>query len=395
MFVACLSANANKELLKPEFALDKNGFYRAAFVSANDTDLQNAVVCFRKKFALDSVPEKLRINITADCKYRLYVNGRFVGRGSDTGDFKHYYFDTLNIAPYLKKGENIIAAAAWSMGEFNPVAFSSRKVSLWVQADNPKYDFLNTTNGQWKAAKDNSTAFARGVFYGGGAEIVHADKAPKNFAKADFDDSSWGAAVDVFRPKGSRIYGQVKLLLAPREIPSAAETPFRAQCIRKMEVLRGGKIESAEFIKGKALQIPANTECRIVVDAGVLTNAYMSLATRGGKGAEIALSYCESFGSPDGETKGNRNEIDGKVPFTPIVDRYYPDGGKFVFESNNFRSFRYVQFGIKTATEPLVLCDYTGAATGYPFFEAAEFESSDKSHAEIWRTAWRTARLCA
>ena len=395
LFVACLSANANKELLKPEFALDKNGFYRAAFVSANDTDLQNAVVRFRKKFALDSVPEKLRINITADCKYRLYVNGRFVGRGSDTGDFKRYYFDTINIAPYLKKGENIIAAAAWSMGEFKPVAFTSQKVSLWVQADNPEYAFLDTINGQWKAAKDKSTVFAKGMFYGGGAEIVHADKALKNFAKADYDDSSWGKAVAVFRPRNSRVYGQIKLMLAPREIPPAAETPFRAQCVRKIEALRGGKIEPADFIRGEALQIPANAECRIVVDAGVLTNAYMSLATRGGKGAEIALSYCESFGESDGKTKGNRNEIDGKVPFTPIVDRYYPDGGKFVFESNNFRSFRYVQFDIKTSSEPLVLEDFRGMSTGYPFFESAEFDSSDKSLADIWRTAWRTARLCA
>ncbi len=395
LFVFCLSASANKELLKPEFPLDKNGVYHAAFVSAKDADLQNAVVCFRKKFALDSVPEKLLINITADCKYRLYVNGKFVSRGADTGDFKHYYFDTLNIAPYLKKGKNIIAAAAWSMGGFNPVAFSSRRVSLWVQADNPEYAFLNTTNGQWKAAKDNSTVFAKGMVYGGGAEIVRACKALKNFAQADYDDSSWGRAVDVFRPKGSRIYGQVKLSLAPREIPSAAETPFRAKCVRKIEVLRGTKVEPADFIKGAELQIPADTECRIVVDAGVLTNAYISLSTRGGKGAEIALSYCESFGSPDGKTKGNRNEIDGKVPFTPLVDRYYSDGGKFVFKSNNFRSFRYVQFDIKTAAEPLVLEDFCGVSTGYPFAEIAEYESSDKSHADIWRTAWRTARLCA
>ncbi|RPH92971.1 MAG: alpha-L-rhamnosidase, partial [Calditrichaeota bacterium] len=56
---------------------------------------------------------------------------------------------------------------------------------------------------------------------------------------------------------------------------------------------------------------------------------------------------------------------------------------------------RYVQLEVKTGDEPLQLLQFTNRFTAYPFQQKATFACSDSSLQKIWRTGWRTARLCA
>src|SRR5262245_54286415 len=65
---------------------------------------------FRKSFRVGNPAEsELTVEVTADSKYRLYVNGTFVLRGPCKGDDFSQYYDTLNLAPYLREGSNVIA----------------------------------------------------------------------------------------------------------------------------------------------------------------------------------------------------------------------------------------------------------------------------------------------
>ena len=72
---------------------------------------ENTWMCFNKSVKLDKIPEKLIAYISADSKYWLYINGETVvfegnvKRGPSENDG---YFDSVDIAPYLKKGENEI-----------------------------------------------------------------------------------------------------------------------------------------------------------------------------------------------------------------------------------------------------------------------------------------------
>ena len=50
---------------------------------------------------------------------------------------------------------------------------------------------------------------------------------------------------------------------------------------------------------------------------------------------------------------------------------------------------------MKTGDDPLVLDDFLGMFTGYPFRLSGAFTSDDPALARIWETGWRTARLCA
>lgn len=77
---------------------------------------ENVWMCFCKKVSLDEVPGELVADISADSKYWLYVNGEtvvFEGSVKRGPDENSGYYDSVDIAPYLKEGENSICALVW------------------------------------------------------------------------------------------------------------------------------------------------------------------------------------------------------------------------------------------------------------------------------------------
>lgn len=86
----------------------------AAYWIAPDDSLcnqRNSWIEYRKEFRLPKRPKSAVVRMAADSKYWLWVNGRLVifegglKRGPNPTDS---YFDTFNLAPFLRKGENNI-----------------------------------------------------------------------------------------------------------------------------------------------------------------------------------------------------------------------------------------------------------------------------------------------
>ena len=89
---------------------------------------KNVWMCFNKKISLERKPEELIAHISADSKYRLYINGEaVVYEGSvKRGPQKNSgYYDSIDIAPYLKKGENSICALVWFWDDETSYSYSS------------------------------------------------------------------------------------------------------------------------------------------------------------------------------------------------------------------------------------------------------------------------------
>ena len=85
----------------------------------DDTNQGNTWMNFRKKITLDSVPESVIANIAAESRYWLYINGKMVvfeGSLKRGINLKDGYYDEVEIAPYLKAGENTIAVLVWYWG---------------------------------------------------------------------------------------------------------------------------------------------------------------------------------------------------------------------------------------------------------------------------------------
>lgn len=73
-------------------------------------DTAGAFLHFRKHLSLTDTPSTpLRVNITADTRYKFYINTHLVHFGPVKGDENRWFYDTVDIQPFLKQGENHIA----------------------------------------------------------------------------------------------------------------------------------------------------------------------------------------------------------------------------------------------------------------------------------------------
>ena len=88
----------------------------------------NTWMCFNKKVTLDTVPQELIADVSADSKYWLYINGEtvvFEGNVKRGPDENSGYYDSVDIAPYLEKGENSICALVWFWGDQKNYSYNS------------------------------------------------------------------------------------------------------------------------------------------------------------------------------------------------------------------------------------------------------------------------------
>lgn len=80
----------------------------------------NTWLCFTKIVQLSDIPGKAIACIAADSKYWLWINGEMVvfEGGLKRGPAPNAtYYDQVDIAPYLKSGENKIAVLVWHFGK--------------------------------------------------------------------------------------------------------------------------------------------------------------------------------------------------------------------------------------------------------------------------------------
>jgi hypothetical protein len=350
-------------------------------------------------------PASFVVHVSADNRYKLFVNGRFVSLGPARGDIFHWNYETVDLAPYLQTGMNVIAAIVWNYGDMRPEAQITYQTGFILQGNSEKENLINT-NTTWKCRRDSSYSPKEPIpiysyYVAGPCETINYNLALKDWMKVSYDDSGWASADQVTQglPKGVFGFG-LGWMLVPRTIPQMELTSQRLQKVRKVE----GIELPANFPSQKnSFTIPANTDVSILLDQGYLTDAYPVLQFSKGKNAAITLSYAEGLyveepNKKDWRTfhqKGNRDEIEGKR-FIGAKDSLISDGSDLQeFSSLWWRTYRYMQLQISTKDQPLVIDDLYGIFTGYPFKLNAKFDAGNDTLNKILETGWRTARSCA
>jgi alpha-L-rhamnosidase len=354
---------------------------------------------FRRVLDLASRPERFVVHVSADNRYRLFVNGQQVSSGPQRSDLMHWPYETVDLAPSLRAGRNVLAALVWNWGAERPVAQFSYRTGLLVQGDSELEAVANTGPG-WKVLHDSGyqpiPVRLQAYYASPPGEEVDGSRYPWGWQGTDYSDESWVAAVGVggarTAPRGSNPFGVAGgWQLVPRSLPPMEEKPVRFARLRRAEGIEAGDA----FLKGTGdLVVPARTRAVLLLDQAHLTNAYAVLETSGGSGSKITLTYAEALVDAAGQ-KGNRNEIEGKT-IAGIKDVFRPDGGDHRrFQTLWFRTYRYVQVEIETADQPLRVHDLQGVFTAYPFELRARFASDLPWLGDLWEVDWRTARLCA
>jgi hypothetical protein len=363
-----------------------------SYPSANQTAY--GVYHFRKSFKMEKVPEKLVVHVSADNRYNLFVNGQRVCYGPAKGDLQTYKYDVIDIAPFLKPGENLLAALVYNGGEDRPLAFLTMQTAFMLRAENEVFDFLNTGSG-WKTYKNPAyevisyyeMLFRERWFYGfyacGGGDEVFAEKYPWGWENVDFDDSGWLAAEPLS-------FGKQPWTLVPRNIAFMDNHLVYPEKIRKVN---GANIPAGNWNGKTKLSIPANSKTSVLVDFEIFTMGYPELTVSGGNDSKIQVKYAEALYEAV-NLKAHRDSVNGLSMFG-VWDIFHPDGEKHTFRPLWKRTFRYVQFNIETKNEPLEILSYQLEYSGYPYPEMAYFESDNQRLNEIFEMSKRTLRMCS
>ena len=380
------------------------------------------IVYFRKEWEMKAVPSSLCIRITADSRYKLYVNGVFVQKGPQKAvNLKEWYVDTADLAPYLVAGVNVMAAEVlrYPAPSFSATAPNSNDSllrteipHLFVQNLDPAAEPDLSGRKGWKCSVYRALKIV-----GEGShpapihaqEEVEADAAYAGWMKAGYDDSAWKAAAPrlIFDMSMADAPGN----LTPRTIPQMAYEEKRFEEVSA--VREGGEIRNAwetMLAGGEPVLVPAKSTQIVELSAGAEECGYLIYRLSGGRGAKITTlcSECYAYPKPPAEgpfglqesapLKGDRTDaVNGKLfghTSRYLVAGHGTEADPEIYEPFWFRTFRYVQLKIETADEPLTILDFRYRATGYPLEVKTSFSASDASFAPIWDISVRTLRRC-
>lgn len=397
LVLLCLSSprSVTAQTINPKLLTDQ---WKAYWIAApNQPARDYGVYHFQKSVDMPTQPAKFVIHISADNRYKLYVNHQLVSLGPARGDMYYWNYETVDIAKYLIGGKNTIAAVVWNDGETRPEAQISERTAFILQGDTEK-EWAFNTNNSWKCIRDNAYKPLTGIGYStyyvaGPGELLDLQQTVKNWQD---NDGGWEDAklVDRGNPKGFK--NASGWMLVPSSLPQMELKQQRLALVRKS---MGVSIPATFPAQKISVTIPANTKAQFLLDQSFLTNAYLTMAFSGGNNAGISLTYCESPMVNVGNTyqivKPNRNEVEG-FKFVGRKDSLISDGtAKQSFTTLGFRTFRYILVNVSTQDEPLTIDDLYGTFTGYPFKQNAKLQTNNPELQQMLDIGWRTARSCA
>lgn len=298
LFLLCLPVvGFSQHLVAPSNHI-VNDRWQARWIGRAEGGHQYGVYHFRKSFDLKSKPHEFVIHLSADNRYRFFVNGTYVTDGPQISDARHWRFESLNIAPLLKEGKNVLAVQVVNFAETAPVYMMGKRTAMIMQGDDSLSSVVNTDKS-WKYLTDESISpliFKPGdpnLFYqyyaAGPLEKVDASKFPWGWETGDYNDNSWKAASasETGAPFGVVGYGDATWELVPRSIPLMERTYQKNGTIRRSSGLTK---QPATF----PITIPAGTTFSILIDQQILTSAFPELVVSGGKQSQIKVTYAEA-----------------------------------------------------------------------------------------------------
>lgn len=332
---------------------------------------------------LDAVPKACPIQLSARSQYKLYVNGESILFGPCRGPEDIAYVDRLDIAPWLKAGENRILIQVFSYprhpgeeeGPYHCFG-DDEGPAVFLRGDLGSADPEEPES--WRIWLDAGQGFNRHqVFMMGSNETVDGEKRLTNpFFRQDWDETgTLGAAVVQSRdyePFGTR---QGKTLL-PRPIPLLYRLEKR-------------------FAGWEKRTVAPHSRVSFVLDAGELTTAYFRIGFQGGRGARVTLTYAESYFRKDEKGFPYKARRDDAGGFILGVRDEYLVGGDAEYEPFRFRTFRFVEVTAETAGEALAILPRPYVETAYPLMNSRRPVFSDPKKEKLYDVAFRTLQLCA
>ena len=363
----------------------KSPFSQARWVWTDDPGHPDyAVRRFRGTFE-SAQAQTLQVHVSADSRYRLFLDGKPLGRGPARSDLRHYVYETYTVP--VEAGRHTLAALVLAYGgPHRPVAEMHAQGAFVLEAQTPEGKVVCATGTDgWHVQIDSAyqpSPITRhdGYYAIGASERVEGSLIPLNWEQLDFDASDWETPKTIFTPYLRERPGDLadpggRWRLMPRDIPPLFE-------------------ETRSFPDWNGpLTVPPNTRHEVVLDAGEYANGYPLLHLEGGDDATVQIVYAEAL-TKDGK-KNVRDDRNG-TDVEGFADTYLPSGGAETYSPLHWRAFRFVKLIVETTQNPVKFTDFSYVMTGYPWERKARFtvENGPAELQTVQDTDFRTLERC-
>lgn len=372
-------------------------------------DMNDRFVYYRYVFSCGEEGH-LTVGLTANSRYRLWVNGSPILSGPCRGDRWRQYYETVDLTPYLMIGKNVLAAqvlfcdpaAAPRQGGPRSPLFSvatlpsGHRLAVAGTVFNKKNEPLTeVTTGvaSWKVFLDNSyyliCSSPVNENLGAITERLDFNRIPALWKDVDFDDSSWpeGAAIEPVLPdvfmEAVGLYGNYRIRQRPIPLLFEQEEELCAELGKPV------------FGDDVAVTVPPHTKKKFLFDGGSLFNAYPRYRFTGGKQTKVTFTYFEKFVSSDLKRHVKRDDYQkGDIGENGQVDIITLSGQPVVYEPFWYRTMRFLNIEVETKEESLVFFRPIIRKTGYPLNPASFVLSSASWVRPLWEMCVRTLQNC-
>jgi alpha-L-rhamnosidase len=317
------------------------------------------VARFRKRLMLPhmaAIPAVFA-KISAEQGYRLWVNGRLVARGPDDagsdiilpGWSHQWLYNQVDIGPYLRAGENTIAAEVWT--KFLSNTRHGEPGFSFEASFAPQGDTVLTLRSDTSWEAEPAEAYAEGPHNVG---LVY---------DARLDQPGWQDGAGAAWPSALAIQNDLNPL-RPSQIPQAMEAAWPAAALRD---------GSGSHPPAPTVTLPGDGT--FSVDYDRVLSAYFSVRLHGPAGTVVSLQPSEQK-SAEGARRAARITL---------------SGGETTFEFPDYDAFSTVKVTVTGASGPVTFDDLRATFVSQPVAYRGAFTCSDEALNKLWQAArWQT-----
>ncbi len=315
---------------------------------------KNVWMCFNKKVILDKVPEELIADISADSKYWLYINGEtvvFEGSVKRGPDKNSGYYDSIDIAPYLKEGENSVCALVWFWDDETSYSYcSSGQGGFLFEAISESISIFS--DNSWKVKRNS--AYVDSPLYPPNYRLPEysiyfdARKDMGDWINVNYDASSWENATE-YALGGEGAYGK----LYPRGIPFLKDYGLK-------------DYENSKDYENYTVKNPLGEKITVDIPYNAQLTPYLRIVAPAGKKIRITTE----------------NTLIGAVSTT-----YVTKDGEQEFESLGWINGEHITYKIPKGVT-VVSLKYR--ETGYDSSFSGDFRCDDEFLNSLWQKSLRT-----
>ncbi|KAH7349064.1 Six-hairpin glycosidase-like protein [Pyrenochaeta sp. MPI-SDFR-AT-0127] len=379
-------------------------------------------VDFRKEFFITQVPRvPLRIRLSADTRFKLYLNSRFIHAGPVKGDQQLWFFDELDIQPYLQQGKNIISIRVlrfYYATRFAPSFPRTHAAGLFLQCmpsdDHEAQEVALQTDDSWETSIDSSTRLPNDSKHD---DFLHVFEDSDQQSRKE---PTWVRAV------ACRFLTSFGLAtpwrLSPRLIPYPKLERTYLNVIHKTsstvppDVWHTGILGRTGQGLNEGILLPAGTTHHIEIESDY-TTGYIDFRflrpKTGGSNLRVTYSECfedEPVNLPYLRVKGNRCDSSKSLigpsdrytfggPLTPSSAMRYREAEEHeeTFAPFHFRTFRFLALDIEVAeTSDLIFLGVEITKTNYPLQVSADITvpQNEAWVQDLWTVSLRTLENC-